>query len=62
MTKRFSILTVIVLVLLSVLITFQVTFVGINNKYARILDQMEADASYADKLASVEASLAKYQN
>lgn len=55
MTKRFSILTVIVLVLLSVLITFQVTFVGINNKYARILDQMEADASYADKLASIDA-------
>jgi len=55
MTKKFSILTVIVLVLLSVLITFQITFLGLNNKYARILNQVTADQAYSDKLASVDA-------
>lgn len=55
MKKKFSLATVIVLVALSVLITFQLTYIKIDNKYKIALNEIKDSQLVYDKLASVDA-------
>lgn len=55
MSKRFSIGTVIVLMLLAVLVTFQITFIAVSNKYSKALNELAENMEMYDKLAEVDA-------
>ncbi len=54
MSKKISIGMAIVLMLLAVLITFQLTFVGLNNKYRAQLNELSAGLEAFEKLAAVD--------
>ncbi len=55
MSKKISISMAIVLMLLTVLITFQVTFVALNNKYRAQLNELTAGMEAFEKLAAVDS-------
>ena len=54
--KKLSVSTVIVLIALSVLVTFQLTYLRVNNKYQRALNEIRDTQLLYDKLASVDAA------
>jgi len=51
---KFSAASVIVLMLMAVIITFQITYVSVDNKYARKLAELESDMGMYEKLADVD--------
>ena len=53
--KKLSVATVIVLIALSVLVTFQLTYIRVNNKYQKALNEIRDTQLLYDKLASVDA-------
>ena len=53
--KKLSISTVIVLIALSVLVTFQLTYLRVNNKYQKALNEIRETQLLYDKLASVDS-------
>ena len=55
MNKKISVGAAIVVVALSVLITFQLTYIGVNNKYEKALSELKDTQLLYDKLASVDA-------
>ncbi|MBO7148599.1 MAG: carboxyl-terminal protease [Clostridia bacterium] len=55
MNKKISVGAAIVVVALSVLITFQLTYIGVNNKYEKVLSELKDTQLLYDKLASVDA-------
>ena len=55
MSKKFSIGTVIVLMVLAVVLTFQITYVNVSNTYSAILDEAATSVAMYDKLAGVDA-------
>ncbi|MDD6799728.1 MAG: S41 family peptidase [Firmicutes bacterium] len=60
MSKKISIPAVIILILLAVVVTFQATYLGINNKYARQMNELYANHEYYGKLSSLEALFNTY--
>ena len=60
MSKKFSLGTVIVLVLLAVVLTFQMTFITVNNKYSAALSALSENMELYDKLAEVDAIYRTY--
>ncbi len=55
MTRKISIGVALIIVLAAIVITFQVTFVYLDNKYSRALDDMGTSMSMYQKLAQVDA-------
>ncbi len=55
MSKRISIGMAIVLMLLTVLVTFQITFVALNNKYREELNTLTSGMASFEKLAAVDS-------
>lgn len=55
MNKKISIATSIVLIALAVLITFQLTYIKVNNKYQKALSELKDTQLLYDKLASVDS-------
>ncbi len=55
MSKKIPIGVSIILVLVSILITFQVTFVFLDNKYSEALDKLGVNMEMYQKLAEVDA-------
>ena len=55
MSKKISIGLAIVLMLLAVLVTFQFTFIGLNNKYREELAELTAGMEAFEKLAAVDS-------
>ena len=55
MSKKISIGLAIVLMLLAVLVTFQFTFIGLNNKYRKELAELTAGMEAFEKLAAVDS-------
>ena len=53
--KKLSVATVIVLIALSVLVTFQLTYLRVNNKYQKALNEIRDTQLLYDKLASVDS-------
>lgn len=56
MNKKVSLATAIVFVALAVLITFQLTYVRVNNKYQKALNELKDTQLLYDKLASVDSA------
>ena len=54
MSKKISIGTAIVLMLLAVLVTFQLTFIALNNKYRAELSDLAASEDMYSKLSQVD--------
>ena len=52
--KKISVATVIVLIALSVLITFQLTYLRVNNKYQKALNEIRDTQLLYDKLAAID--------
>ena len=55
MSKKISLGLAIVLMLLSVLVTFQFTFIALNNKYREELSELTAGMEAFEKLAAVDS-------
>lgn len=55
MKKRVSISTVIVLIALAAVLTFQMTFVSVSKKYEKALDELSIQLNTYSKLAEVDA-------
>ena len=53
MSKRLPVSTVAVLLLLAVLLTFQITYLAVNNKYSQKLAEVTAESNGYKKLAAV---------
>ncbi len=53
--KKISLATVIVVVALAVLITFQLTYIKVNNKYQKALNELKNTQLLYDKLAAVDS-------
>ncbi len=60
MSKKFSLGTVIVLMLLAALLTFQMTFIGVSNKYKTVLNELSANMTMYDKLSEVDSYYRAY--
>ena len=56
MNKKISIGTAIVVIALAVLITFQLTYISVNNKYEKALNELKDTQLLYDKLASVDSA------
>ncbi len=54
MSKKVSISTVIVLIILFSVLSFQITYVSVQNKYEAVLDEVLAGAADYEKLAAVD--------
>lgn len=54
MSKKISLSTALILVLLAVLITFQITYLSVNNKYTHELNEILAGQQLYDKLMYVD--------
>lgn len=55
MSKKISIGTAIVLIILFVVLTFQITYVSVSNKFAAVLDEAVAGSVNFDKLAAIDS-------
>ncbi len=55
MSKKLSIGTVIVLLVLVIVLTFQITFVAVSKKYSEALDKLSVDLQMFDKVAEIDA-------
>ena len=60
MSKKIPLYTVLILLILAVLITFQITYLSVGNQYSRKLNSMIADYSYFDKLSSIDELARNY--
>lgn len=60
MSKRFSIGTVIVLLVLAIVLTFQITFVAVSKKYTAALNELSVNLGAYSKLAEVDAIYRSY--
>lgn len=56
MSKKISLGTTIVLMLLAVILTFQITYLTVNNKYSQRMNELTAENNAYDKLAAVDAA------
>ena len=56
MNKKISVSTLLIIVALAILITFQLTYIRVNNKYEKALNEIKDTQLLYDKLASVDAA------
>ena len=60
MSKKISLGMAIVLMLLAILVTFQITFVALNNKYSEALTELSRSMDMYEKLADIDAIYREY--
>ncbi len=60
MSRKITVGTAILLVLLTILITFNVTYLTVNNRYSDKLDEVLRDYDAYSKLSAVRALIGKY--
>ncbi|MBQ4575922.1 MAG: S41 family peptidase [Clostridia bacterium] len=56
MSKKISLGTTIVLMLLAVILTFQITYLAVNNKYSQRMNELTAENNAYEKLSAVDAA------
>ncbi len=56
MSKKISLGTTVVLMLLAVILTFQITYLAVNNKYSQRMNELTAENNAYDKLAALDAA------
>lgn len=60
MNKKISLATFLILLLLGILITFNITYLSINNKYSAKLKEIEAEYADYDKMENLKALVKQY--